>query len=76
MTCFIYIAGLLKLELVAANKPALYMLCLLPPAANIIVLETHYCRTGRSAGLIACGTLLSLSMIAVYAGIITYFFNA
>ena len=76
MTLFMYLASLLHLDLVTNNKPALYMLCLLPPAANIIVLETHYCRTGRSAGLIACGTLLSLSMIAVYAGIITYFFNS
>lgn len=56
MTCFIYIAGLLKLELVAANKPALYMIYILPPAANIIVLETYDCHTGKSAGLTACGS--------------------
>lgn len=70
MTCFIYIAGLLKLELVTANKPALYMICILPPAANIIVLETYYCHTGKSAGLTACGTLLSLALIIIYIGIL------
>ena len=66
MTLFIYIAGLLHLELVTANKPALYLICILPPAANIIVLETHYCHTGKSAGLTAWGTLLSLVLIPIY----------
>ena len=46
MTLFIFIAGLLHLGLITANKQALYMICILPPAANIIVLETHYCHTG------------------------------
>ena len=66
MTLFIFIAGLLHLELVTANKQALYMICILPPAANIIVLETHYCHTGKSAGLTAWGTLLSLVLIPIY----------
>ena len=66
MTLFIYIAGLLHLELIISNKPALYMICILPPAANIIVLETHYCHTGKSAGLTAWGTLLSLVLIPIY----------
>ena len=66
MTLFIVIAGQLHLELVTSNKPALYMLCILPPAANIIVLETHYCHTGKSAGLTAWGTLLSLALIPLY----------
>ena len=66
MTLFIFIAGLLHLELITANKQALYMICILPPAANIIVLETHYCHTGKSAGLTAWGTLLSLVLIPIY----------
>jgi len=66
MTLFIFIAGLLHLELVTSNKQALYMICILPPAANIIVLETHYCHTGKSAGLTAWGTLLSLVLIPIY----------
>lgn len=66
MTLFIYIAGPLHLELVTSNQPALYMICILPPAANIIVLETHYCHTGKSAGLTAWGTFLSLILIVIY----------
>lgn len=66
LTLFIYIAGLLHLELVTANKPALYLICIMPPAANVIVLETHYCHTGKSAGLTAWGTLLSLALIPIY----------
>ena len=66
MTLFIFIAGLLHLGLITANKQALYMICILPPAANIIVLETHYCHTGKSAGLTAWGTLLSLVLIPIY----------
>ena len=66
MTLFILIAGQLHLELVTSNAPALYMICILPPAANIIVLETHYCHTGKSAGLTAWGTLLSLALIPLY----------
>lgn len=66
MTLFIFIAGLLKLDLVTSNKPAFYMICISPPAANIIVLETHYCHTGKSAGLTAWGTLLSLVLIPIY----------
>ena len=69
MTLFIFIAGLLHLELITSNKQALYMICILPPAANIIVLETHYCHTGKSAGLTAWGTLLSLALIVIYIGV-------
>ena len=34
------------------------MFCL-PPAANIVALETHYQGTGRSAAYIASGTIVS-----------------
>ncbi|UTC46991.1 permease [Treponema vincentii] len=69
LTLFIYIAGMFKLKLVTANKSALYIICIMPPAANIIVLETHYCHTGKSAGLTAWGTLLSLALIVIYIGV-------
>lgn len=46
----------------------LYLICLLPPAANIIVLETHYAGTGRSAITILCSTLISLALIMMYGG--------
>ncbi len=42
------------------------LLSILPPAANIVVLETAALRTGRSAPLIAAGTVWSLAAIALY----------
>lgn len=61
------------ITLLLNNPLALYLLCLLPPAANIIVLETYYAKTGRSASMIACGTLVSLLAIGCYAIIVRYF---
>lgn len=74
VSAWIFIGGILHLELVTGNKEALFMLSILPPAANIIVLETHYRKTGESAGMIACGTLLSIGLIIVYAAITTWLF--
>lgn len=62
----------LGISLVMENMPTLYLLCLLPPAANIIVLETHYLKSGRSASLIACGTCLSIVAIGVYAAVVLW----
>ncbi|WP_038906629.1 AEC family transporter [Dickeya oryzae] len=62
----------LGISLVTENKPTLYLLCLLPPAANIIVLETHYLKSGRSTSLIACGTCLSIVAIGVYAAVVLW----
>lgn len=42
------------------------MFFLLPPAANIVALETHYQGTGHSAKYIASGTLVSVVLIAIY----------
>lgn len=42
------------------------MFFLLPPAANIVALETHYQGTGHSAKYIASGTLVSVVLIGVY----------
>ena len=46
------------------------MYFLLPPAANIVALETHYQGTGHSAKYIASGTVASAILIGVYGGIL------
>jgi hypothetical protein len=43
------------------------MYFLLPPAANIVALETHYQGTGHSARYIASGTIASAILIGIYA---------
>lgn len=67
VTAFVAFAQAHGLTLVAQNREALYLLAMLPPAANIVVLETHYLRSGRSASAIAAGTCLSVVVIAVFA---------
>lgn len=42
------------------------MFFFLPPAANIVALETHYQGTGHSAKYIASGTLVSVVLLAIY----------
>lgn len=44
----------------------IFMFFLLPPAANIVALETHYQGTGYSAQYIASGTIASAILIGVY----------
>jgi hypothetical protein len=46
------------------------MFFLLPPAANIVALETHYQGTGHSAKYIASGTLASAILIALYGAVV------
>jgi malate permease and related proteins len=48
----------------------MFMLFFLPPAANIVALETHYQGTGVSAKYIASGTLVSCVLIALYGLVI------
>ena len=50
------------------------MFLMLPPAANIVALETYYLETGASARLIAAGTVASVILIAVYALILHMLF--
>lgn len=45
----------------------MFLLFCLPPAANIVALETHYHGTGISAKYIASGTIVSCVVIALYA---------
>jgi len=44
----------------------MYLLFCLPPAANIVALETHYQGTGISAKYIASGTMVSCAIILIY----------
>ncbi len=46
--------------------PVLFFLFCLPPAANIVALETHYLGTGVSARYIAAGTMVSGVVMIVY----------
>lgn len=70
LSLFVMICTWLKVSFVTQNLAALYLICLLPPAANIIVLETHYRNTGSSARIIASGTCISIVAIFVYAIVI------
>ena len=67
------LASTLNFRLIIDNPATLYLFCLLPPAANIIVLETHYLGTGTSAKSITCGTCVSIIAISIYAAVIMGF---
>ncbi len=67
LTLFVMLCTFLEVNFVTQNLAALYLICLLPPAANIIVLESHYRKTGNSAKIIASGTCISIVAIFVYA---------
>jgi malate permease and related proteins len=70
LSLFIVVCTYYDISLVTENKAALYLICLLPPAVNIIVMETYYMKSGRSASMIACGTCISILAIVVYIGFI------
>ncbi|MCH7384675.1 permease [Acinetobacter dispersus] len=55
--------------------PVLFFLFCLPPAANIVALETHYQGTGVSARYIAAGTIVSCLVIVIY-GLVLHIKNA
>lgn len=55
--------------------PVLFFLFCLPPAANIVALETHYQGTGVSARYIAAGTIVSCVVIVIY-GLLLHIKNA
>jgi predicted permease len=73
ISIFILICQNYKISLVEENIPTLYLICLLPPAANIIVLETHYMKSGKSANMIAWGTCISIAAISIYVACVMYF---
>ena len=48
----------------------MFLLFCLPPAANIVALETHYQGTGKSAQYIASGTIVSCIVVTLYGVIL------
>lgn len=48
-----------------AHPQVLFVLGVLPPAANIVILETHYRHEGTAAPVIAAGAVVSVGMIAL-----------
>ena len=66
LSALLGLACLCQQNLILENSAALYLFCLLPPAANIIVLETHYLGTGYSIKPISCGTCISIIAIGIY----------
>lgn len=56
-----------NIPLIKDNIKVFYFIGLLPPAANIVVLETYYLKTGRSTALISIGTFISIAAILIYA---------
>ncbi|MCU4414424.1 permease [Acinetobacter sp. WU_MDCI_Axc73] len=52
----------------------MFLLFCLPPAANIVALETHYQGTGVSAKYIASGTMVSCMVIAIYGMLLHFYF--
>ena len=58
-----------------AHPQVLFILGVLPPAANIVILETHYRHEGTAAPIIASGAVVSLGMIALAVPILQLVFS-
>lgn len=57
-----------------AHPQVLFVLGVLPPAANIVILETHYRHEGTAAPVIAAGAVVSVGMIALAVPILQFVF--
>ena len=57
-----------------AHPQVLFVLGVLPPAANIVILETHYRHEGTAAPVIAAGAAVSVGMIALAVPILQFVF--
>ena len=57
-----------------AHPQVLFLLAVLPPAANIVILETHYRHEGTAAPVIAAGAVVSIGMIALAVPILQLVF--
>ena len=57
-----------------AHPQVLFILAVLPPAANIVILETHYRHEGTAAPVIAAGAVVSVGMIALAVPILQLVF--
>ncbi len=62
------------LDQLQAHPQVLFILGVLPPAANIVILETHYRHEGTAAPIIASGAVVSLGMIALAVPILQLIF--
>lgn len=62
------------LEQLLAHPQVLFILGVLPPAANIVILETHYRHEGTAAPVIAAGAAVSIGMIALAVPILQLVF--
>lgn len=62
------------LEQLMAHPQVLFVLGVLPPAANIVILETHYRHEGTAAPVIAAGAVVSVGMIALAVPILQFVF--
>ena len=58
-----------------AYPQALFILGVLPPAANIVILETHYRHEGTAAPVIAAGAVVSVGLIALAVPILQLAFS-
>ncbi|WP_412058093.1 hypothetical protein [Bartonella sp. DGB2] len=67
ITFLVFYGYYADIALIRDNMFVFYFIGLLPPAANIIVLETYYLESGRSAAFISVGTLISIIFITFYA---------
>ena len=64
------------LDQLLAHPQVLFILGVLPPAANIVILETHYRHEGTAAPIIASGAVVSLGMIAFAVPILQLIFSS
>lgn len=62
------------LDQLLAHPQVLFILGVLPPAANIVILETHYRHEGTAAPVIAAGAVVSVGMIALAVPILQFVF--
>ena len=66
----------MHLEQLMAHPQVLFVLGVLPPAANIVILETHYRHEGTAAPVIAAGAAVSVGMIALAVPILQLVFSS
>ncbi len=57
------------------HPQVLFILGVLPPAANIVILETHYRHEGTAAPVIAAGAVVSVGLIALAVPILQLVFS-
>lgn len=58
------------------HPQVLFILGVLPPAANIVILETHYRHEGTAAPVIAAGAVVSVGLIALAVPILQLTFSS